>query len=36
VSAFCDSYHQLLDCLEAKLRATLPGIDRAPAEEVRV
>jgi transaldolase len=35
VSAFCDSYHQLLDCLEAKLRAALPGIDRAPAEEVR-
>jgi transaldolase len=35
VSSFCDSYHQLLDTLEAKLRAAPPLVDRAPAEEVR-
>jgi transaldolase len=35
VSSFCDSYHELLDCLEAKLRATPPRAHRAPAEEVR-
>jgi transaldolase len=35
VSSFCDSYHQLLDRIETKLRATLAAGDRAPAERVR-
>lgn len=24
VQAFCDSYHELLDCIESKLRAVAP------------
>jgi hypothetical protein len=24
VQSFCDSYHQLLDCIDTKLRSTVP------------
>ncbi|MGH2824890.1 MAG: transaldolase [Thermoleophilaceae bacterium] len=34
VSSFCDSYHQLLDCIDTKRQATLRVSDGAPAERV--
>jgi transaldolase len=34
VRSFCDSYHELLDCIETKLEATLPAGDGAAADRV--
>ena len=30
VQSFCDSYHQLLDCIEGKLGALSPAAHRQP------
>ena len=34
VSSFCDSYHELLDCIETKLQSTLPASGGATADRV--
>ena len=34
VRSFCDSYHELLDCIETKLQSILPVSDAATADRV--
>jgi transaldolase len=34
VRSFCDSYHELLECIETKFQATLPAGDGATADRV--